>query len=86
MPRGPVSSADGLQIRQALEDANTSPSDPEVSDLDKRNMAGILIQKVLPRKEGADIYFVPGAFMSGDGDTASRSTFYTTCIGMSTHR
>jgi len=78
--------ADDDLIRQALHDANKALQDPEVSPLDKRNLVGILIQKVIPAKEGAEIHFVPGAFIESGDKTGGRQTFHTTCIGISTQR
>ena len=82
----PGKSAECQLIEQALADANGALTDPEVPALEKRNLIGALIQKVIPNKDGADIHFVPGAFVGPEDETASRSTFHTTCIGIKTQK
>lgn len=57
----------------------------------KRLLLGTIVEKVVPHKEGADVFFAPGVFQEAEGKEKSVSEeslhiFHTTCIGMSTHK
>jgi len=72
-------------VQQALEEAWRVLSSPDVEGYVKRDILLELVERVVCRKGGADIVFVPGLF-ERDGDKHESSIFYTTCIGISTHR
>lgn len=76
---------DDTFIRQALKDANEALSGTGTLAADSRSLVGMLVQKVIPNREGADVYFVPGAFVASE-ENCRRLTFQTTCIGINTQR
>jgi hypothetical protein len=61
-------------------------SDPNVSDLDKRNLLGTIVQKFICSKEGAEVVFLPGIFGDAGKQAGANDIFYTTCIGIKTQR
>ncbi len=80
-----------LPMSRALKDALTAMTDEDVTEPEKRLLLGTIIDKVIPHKEGADVYFAPSIFQGAEGEdgrnsTGSLHTFHTTCIGMSTQR
>jgi|SRR6185437_3239502 len=70
---------DDALIRQALKDANEALSGVGTLAADSCSLVGMLVQKVIPNREGTDVYFVPGAFVASE-ENCSRLTFQTTCI------
>ena len=73
--------------RNALADAWRVLTDPAVEGARKRQILGTIVQRVVCKKDGAQVAFVPGLFMDeGDNSESSRRTCYTTCIGISTHK
>ena len=73
--------------RNALADAWRVLTDPAVEGARKRQILGTIVQRVVCKKDGAQVAFVPGLFMDeGDNLESSRRTCYTTCIGISTHK
>ena len=74
-------------------------SDPAVPGSDKRSALAPIVDRVICQKGGADVVFAPGLFdepwaragglWSEDnvpGGDGARSTYQTTCIGISTHK
>lgn len=45
-----------------------------------------LIEKVICRKEGAEVVLLPSVLGETKAEERAESTFYTTCIGIRTHR
>lgn len=92
----PIQKPDGktnanVLVNRALEDALTALTSEDVTGPEKRLLLGTIVEKVVPHKEGADVFFAPGVFQEAEGKEGSVSeesihTFHTTCIGMSTHR
>ena len=80
-----------LLMSRALEDAVTALTDEDVTGPEKRMLLGTIVEKVIPHKEGADVFFAPSIFQEAGGEDGvdsaeSLHTFHTTCMGMSTHR
>lgn len=78
-------------VSRALEDALTALTSEDVTGPEKRLLLGTIVEKVVPNKEGADVFFAPGVFQEAEGKEGpvseeSTHTFHTTCIGMSTHK
>jgi len=57
-----------------------------VAGLNKRNLIGTVVQKVICQKDGVEVKLVPGILGDAGNSSGNHDTFYTTCIGMSTHR
>ena len=78
---------DAELVRGALADAERVLTDPEVAGAKKRQILGMIVQKVVCGKEGARVVFLPGLFgEEGDAEGGSRRTPYTTCMGIKTHK
>ncbi len=60
---------DDLAASRAIADADRVLSDPDVSGLDKRNLLGTIVRKVVCRKDGVNVTFLPGVF--GEADSVS---------------
>ena len=80
-----------LLMSRVLADAVTALTDEDVTEAEKRLLLGTIIEKVIPHKEGADVYFAPSIFQEAEGEGGSGSekslhTFHTTCMGISTHK
>jgi len=73
-------------VEAALADATRVLTDPDVPGVTKRDILMSLVDKVVCRKDGVDIHFLPGLFDGEAGEKGAISNCYTTCIGMSTHR
>ena len=78
-------------VSRALEDALTALTSEDVTGPEKRLLLGTIVEKVVPHKEGADVFFAPGVFQEAEGKEGpvseeSLHTFHTTCIGIKTHR
>lgn len=78
-------------MSRALEDALTALTDEDVTGPEKRLLLGTIVDKVIPHKEGADVYFAPSIFQGAEGEDGTDSdgslhTFHTTCMGMRTQR
>jgi site-specific DNA recombinase len=51
-----------------------------ITGAEKRSLVGTVVEKVICRKEGGDVYFRPEALGQDLTTDASRSTFQTTCV------
>lgn len=72
-------------MSRALEDALTALTDENVTGPEKRLLLGTIVDKVIPHKEGADVYFAPSIFQAAEGEDGTDSdrslhSFHTTCI------
>ena len=73
-----------LLMSRALEDALTALTDEDVTGPEKRMLLGTIVKKVIPHKEGADVFFAPSIFQDAGGEegfdsAGSLHTFHTTC-------
>lgn len=59
---------------------------PNVENTVKRQVLGAIVQRVVCRKDGARVVFLPGVFGEGAGQEEKQDTNYTTCMGIRTHR
>jgi site-specific DNA recombinase len=73
-------------VQQALNDACRVLSDPAVPGITKRDILMSLVDKVVCKKDGVEVHFVPGLFDEETGVNEPISHCYTTCIGISTQR
>ncbi len=72
-------------VNRALEDALTALTSEDVTGPEKRLLLGTIVEKVVPHKEGADVFFAPGVFQEAEGKEGpvseeSLHTFHTTCM------
>lgn len=89
----PGKTGDGEVVAGMLKAALAVLSNPDVPGHEKRSALAPIVERVVCRKGGADVVFAPGLFDGpwGEGDDlwskdGARSTYQTTCIGISTHR
>ncbi len=72
--------------QRALNDTLTVLNSKSIDGAEKRALVGAVVEKIVCHKEGGDVYFLPGIFGEPGQEGASRSTFQTTCIGISTQK
>lgn len=70
---------------QAVKEAHRVLSSPDVPGVTKRDILLTIVEKVVCFKEGVKVFFAPGLF-EGDEGKKSDINFYTTCMGIKTHK
>ena len=63
-------SSANLLVSRALEDALTALTSEDITGPEKRLLLGTIVEKVIPHKEGADVFFAPGVFQKPRPKTA----------------
>ena len=57
-----------LLMSRALENALTALTDEDVTGPEKRILLGTIVYKVVPNKEGEDVFFAPSIFRDAGGE------------------
>ena len=68
-----------------MKDTLTALTNEDVTGLEKCLLLGTIVDRVIPHKEGAYVFFAPGIFRDAEGadgrnSTGSLHTFHTNCM------
>ncbi len=89
-PAAPVPSASEVYTEKALADTLKVLTADEITGSEKHDAAMQIVNRVVCRKDGAEVVFMPGLFGENQaipgGSEAGESIVQTTCIGMRTQK
>ena len=79
-----IKTANTEKALQVFEQAWRVLTSAAIEDHTKRDLLLTVIDRVICKKDGAEVIFLPGIF--GETREAAEPTLYTTCIGINTHK